>query len=115
MTAGEDQAQAIVGHGVVLHRLVAGVQQRRLGVAILPRRLAPQPIDGAVARGGDDPAGRARRQAARRPARHGRGEGILHRLLGDGDVAEHAHEDRHGAAVFGAEHPLDRLGSGVDQ
>ena len=43
-------------------RLVARVQQRRLGVAVVARRLAAQPVDRAVAGGGDDPARGARRQ-----------------------------------------------------
>ena len=74
-------------------------------------RLPAQPVDRPVAGGGDDPAGRARRQAGRRPALHGRGERVLDRLLGDVDVAEDADQDGHRAAVLRAEDPLD-LGGG---
>ena len=44
------------------------VQQRGLGVAVVAGGLAAQPVDRPVAGGGDDPAGRARRQAVGRPA-----------------------------------------------
>ena len=107
MTAGEDQAQPIVVHGALLDRLVAGVEQRRLRVAIAARRLAAQPIDRAVARGGDDPAGGAGRKPACRPVLQGRGKRVLDGVLRDVDVAEHAHQHRHRAAVFLGEDTLD--------
>ena len=84
-----------------------GVQQRRLGVAVVARGLAAQPIDRAVASGRDDPAGRRRRHAAVRPARDRRGERVLHGLLGDVDVAEDAGEDRHRPPVLLAKDTLD--------
>ena len=88
VAAGEDQAQPVVAHGALLGRFVPGVQQGGLGVPVLAGRLPAQPVDRPVAGGGDDPAGRARRQPGRRPPLHGRGERVLDRLLGDVDVAE---------------------------
>ena len=107
MAAGEDQPQALVAHRSLLDLFVAGVQQGRLGVAVGAGGLAPQPVDGAVARGGDDPARGARRQPVRGPPLHGRREGVGHRLLGDVDVAEDADQDGHRAAVLRAEDALD--------
>ena len=107
MAAGEDQPQPVVGHRPLLRRFVAHVHERRLGMSILARRFAPEPIDRAVLRRGDDPAHRARRRAARRPAPQRLGERVLHRFLGEVDVAEDA--DQHGdrAAVLRAEHAFD--------
>ena len=83
------------------------MQQRGLRVAVLARRLAAEPVDGAVARGGDDPARRARGEPARRPALDRGDEGVLDRLLGEVDVAEDADQDGDRAAVFLAEDTFD--------
>jgi hypothetical protein len=117
MAAREDQAQPVVAHRALVGRLlgarnpfdwlVAGVQQRRLGVALIARGFAAQAIDRPVAGGGDDPPGRARRQPFGRPAPDGDRERVLDRFLGDVDVAEDADQDRHGASVLLAEHTLD--------
>src|SRR6185295_20415931 len=79
----------------------------RLVVSILTRRFPAQAIDRPIARGRDDPAGRTRGQPARRPPLHRHDEGVLHRVLGEADVAEHADEYGHRAAVLRAEHTLD--------
>ena len=94
-------------HGVLLDGSSPRVQQRRLRVPVGARRLAPQAVDRPVARGRDDPAGRARREAVRRPALDRRGERVRDGVLGDVDVAEDADEDRDRAAVLRAEHALD--------
>ena len=112
VTAGEDQAQPIVVHGVVLptgglDRLVAGMEQGRLRVPVGARRLAAEAIDGAVAGGGDDPPRRAGRQPRLRPARGRRRERVLDGVLGHADVAEDAGQHGHRAAVLLAEHPFD--------
>jgi hypothetical protein len=67
VAAGEDQPQPVIMHGTLLRRIVAGMQQRGLGVPVLAGRLPAEAVDRPVAGGGDDPAGRAR-AAARRPA-----------------------------------------------
>ena len=98
--------------GALLGRLVPGVEQGGLGVPVLPGGLPAEPVDGPVAGGGDDPAGRARGQAGRRPPLHGRGERVLDGLLGDVDVAEDPDQDGDRPAVLLAEDPLD-LGGGT--
>ena len=68
VTAGEDEAEPVVAHrSLRLLGLVAGMQQGGLGVPVGAGRLPAQPVDGPVAGGGDDPAGRARRQPGGRP------------------------------------------------
>jgi hypothetical protein len=113
VAAGEDQAQAVVGHGALLGRLVAGVQQRGLGVPVGAGRLPPEAVDRPVAGGGDDPSRRARRQPAGRPPLERRGERVLDRLLGDLDVTEDADQDGHRAAVLLAEDTLDLRGGEI--
>jgi hypothetical protein len=93
--------------GALLEGLVARMEQRGLGVAILTRCLAAQPVDRAVARGRDDPTRRGGRQPVRRPAPEGCGERVLDRFLGDVDVAEDADQDGHRAPVLLAEDTLD--------
>ena len=118
MAAGEQQPEPVVAHGPLLggfgaRCFLAGLEQGGLGVPAGPRRFAAQPVDGLIPGGGDDPAGRAGRQAAGRPARRGAGEGVLDRVLGDVDVAEHADQDRDRPPVLLTEHPLDiRTGPG---
>jgi hypothetical protein len=70
-------------------------------------RLAPQPVDGPVTRGGDDPAGRAGRQARFRPPPGGFGERVLHGVFGRVDVTENPGQHGHRPAVLGPEDPLD--------
>ena len=110
VAAREDQAQPIVAHGVLLDRLAAGMQEDRLRVPILARRLATDAVDRLVAGSGDDPTCRARRQSAGRPRAHRRGKRILHGVLGHVDVADDTHQDRHGATILGTEHPFDLSG-----
>ena len=110
MAAGEDQTQAIVGHGVLLaaeRRLVGHVQQHGLRVSIFARSFAAKMVDRAAARGGDDPSRRAGWQAAVRPATDRFGECVLDRLLGESDVAEDTDQDSHRTAILGAEHTVD--------
>ena len=99
VAAREDQPQAVVLHRTDLGgRLVGRTQGGRLDVPIMARRLAAQPIDGPIARRRDDPRARVRRPAGLRPLRHGDGEGLLNRILGDVDVAEDADQRGDGAA-----------------
>src|SRR6202043_1101325 len=110
MAAGEDQAELIVAHRALLRRLAAGVQQRGLGMPVRARCLAPEAVDRAVARGGDDPSRRAGRQSGRRPPFHRCREGVLDGLLGNIDVAEDPDQDGHRATVLLAEYMFN-LGS----
>ena len=86
------------------------MKQRGLCMAVLAGCLTPQAVDGAVAGGGDDPSGRARRDPAVRPAPEGLDEGVLDRLLGDVDVTESADQDSNRPPVFLTEDSLDVCG-----
>ena len=55
---------------------------------------APQAIDRLVARNARDPGARVVRHAVGRPALQGDHEGLLHRLLGQVEVAEDADQAR---------------------
>jgi len=74
------------------------------------RRLPPEPVDGLVAGGRDDPTARIRRHTGHRPALEGDDEGLLHRLFGEVDVTEEADQGGHGPAelqperLFNARH-----------
>src|SRR5207302_2087884 len=107
MAAGEHQSQTVVAHGTLLGRFTVRLKQRRLRLPIFPGRLATEAVDGPVARRGDDPSRRARRQPIRGPPLRRRREGVLNRILGDIDVTEDPDQDRHGTTVFRAEHTLD--------
>ncbi len=111
MTAGEHQAEPVVAHGAFLgRRVVGGAQQRCLGMAVLADGLPAEAVDCPVARGSDDPAGRAWRRAGARPAFNGHGEGLLDRLLGEVDIAEAADQDGDRAPVLPPEHVGDLFG-----
>src|SRR5690348_1438359 len=108
MTASEDQTQTFIGHVVFLDGFLRHEFERRL-LALVARGLAPYPVDGAIAGGDDDPAGRRGRYAARRPAFERYRKRVLHCLLGERNVAELAHEHGHGAAVLVPEYLRDVL------
>jgi hypothetical protein len=111
VAAGEDEAKPVVlhwshllGHAGIF---VARREHPRLVEQFPSTRLAAQAIDGAVAGGDRDPAARIGRQAGARPLAEGDGEGVLHGVLGDVDVTEHADQGGDGSAVLRAEHPAD--------
>jgi hypothetical protein len=97
-------------HRPVLLGLVALQQLQGRLRARVTRCFATQPVDRAVARGGDDPARRRRRDAALRPALQCGGERVLHGFLGQGNIPELAHEYGHGAAVLAPEYLSDLVG-----
>ena len=110
MAAGEHEPEAVVAHGADLLGLVGAQllgEGDGSGVLAVAQRLAAGSVDRAVARGGDDPAGRARRDAGARPGLERDGERLLHGLLGEADVADEAREGGDRAAVVVAEHALD--------
>ena len=111
VAAGEDEREAVVGdraHVVLLgrQRLEPGEQLGLAGECLL----APEPVDRAVARGGDDPGARARRRPVARPALERDREGVLHRVLGELEVAEDAGECCDGTAPFLPEDAADVRG-----
>src|SRR4029078_2290726 len=61
VAAREDQAQSIVAPPGDLDLFLVRLEQRGLHVAVVARGLAPEAVDRAVARGGEDPAAGVRR------------------------------------------------------
>ena len=113
MTAGEDQLQALVGHGVVLlegFRLRPGGLCVERGQPLAQGALAAEAVDREVAGRGDDPPERRCGHAVGRPARGGAAERLLHRVLGQVRISEAAHERRHRASPVLAERGGGRLG-----
>src|SRR4051794_327937 len=93
MAAGEDQPQPVVDdRALVAHRwlLVAGrpaPPPRPPPRAPPPRSVAPQAIDGPPPGGRRDPRPRTGRHAVAPPRRDRGLEGVLHRVLGQLEVA----------------------------
>jgi hypothetical protein len=101
MTAGEDEAQAVVrnrAHLLVLSRPL--LQERELAVE---RSLAADPVEGPVARCGQKPGRRVVRHPVARPPLQRGCERILKRVLGEVEVAEGADQGREDAAALLAE------------
>jgi hypothetical protein len=95
---GEDQPQPLVGdraHGRGL--LVVAAERPQFGFerhpSAGPSALGTDPVDGAVARGGDDPRRGVVGDAAFRPPLERGDEGVLDRLLGTIEIAKDAGED----------------------
>ena len=114
MTAGEDQAQPVVRDGAVVHLVhLVLLVRRRERLELLHLVLEPaspaEAVDRLVPRGGRDPRGRVARQATARPDLEGDEEGVLHRLLGEVEVAEHADERRDRPSRLVSEQAVDGL------
>src|SRR2546422_9662835 len=108
---GEDEAKPVVLHGALLSGRVGIVvvrrKQRRLAQQFSSTRLAAQAVYGAVAGGRRDPGAGVGRQAGTRPLAQGDGERVLHRILGEVDVAEDADQGSDRSAGLLAEDPAD--------
>ena len=109
MTAGEDQPQALVGNGAVLDLalLFRGHERLELAHLVLEPARAPDPVDRLVPGGGRDPRARVARHSALRPDLERDDEGVLHRLLREVEVAEHADERRDRPSRLLAEQAVD--------
>jgi hypothetical protein len=94
VAAGEDQPQPVVDdRALVIHRrlLVLGVQAHQLGKAVgaVGHRPVPaQAVDRPPPGGGGDPRPRVGRDAVAPPLRDGGLERVLHRVLGQLEVAD---------------------------
>jgi len=106
VTAGEDQAQAVIHDVVVLD--LGSLLRNVVLTGDFPASLA-QPVDRAEASRGNQPGPRAGRHALYRPALDCRRERILKRLLGEIEVAEEADQRGENAAGFRAVDRLDRV------
>jgi len=92
MAAREDQLESLVGNHcvIVAGKLLDPSEQLRLA---RERLLAPDPVDRAVACRRHDPGAGVRRHAVTRPALGSDEERVLHRVLGEIEIAENAAED----------------------
>jgi hypothetical protein len=99
--------QSVVGHGGVLLRLIGSEHVRGLPVTVIAGSFPAQAVDRAVARGRDDPSGRARGQPGGWPSLYRFDEGVLDRLLGHADIAKGANQHGNGATVLLTEDTLD--------
>ncbi len=119
VTAGEDQPQAFVGD--LAHLVAQSLQMGELakGVGAFPQPpFSPQAVDRAVPGGRGDPRPRVVRQALGRPALQRHREGVLHRLLGQVEVTEHADERRDRPPRLAPEQAVDDLtarGGAIDR
>ena len=98
MAAREDELQALVGEGHLVHFVLRGFGDVQLAELALERPPPPDLIDGAIPRRGDQPGRRVGRLALARPALRGRRERLLSGLLGEIEVAEEADEGRENTA-----------------
>ena len=112
MTAHEDEVQAIVGnrvHVALLLRSLLGRQRPRELLELLHAApLTTEPVERSVARHRHDPRARVRGDAVARPAGERDEEGLLHRVLGEVDIAERPHERRDRPPRLLAEEAGDR-------
>src|SRR5665213_1717504 len=113
MTAGEDQAQTVVGdrgHGVILQRIFGAqraFEQDRALRLLAAGALAAQPVDRGVARRRQYPCRGASGETVARPALERGYIGFLQRILGEIDIAQDAGQGRDGASAVGAEAARD--------
>ena len=120
VAAGEEQSQPVVVHATEVGRFFAArvlVPHQRLQVVERgrPGGLSTHAVDGPPSGDGGEPRARSGRDALGGPLRHGSGERVGHRLLGQPHVAaELAGERREECGPLLAIRPLDGLG-GLDQ
>jgi hypothetical protein len=91
VAAGEEQSQPVVrdgGHVVAIGFHAGGCERLELAQLLLVAPLAAQPIDRLVARRTNDPGGGVVGQPVARPALERRGERLLHRVLGEVEIAQ---------------------------
>ena len=117
MAAGEDEAQPIVldagVRGAVDRPPPAIFGRGQVGRLVGVERAGGAPaqqVEGAVACDRGQPGRRRRRQAFGRPDLEGLGEGVLHRVFGELEVAEAADQAGQQARPFGAADAIDDRG-----
>src|SRR5215471_187213 len=80
----------------------------QLVLLFAPRALAARLVDDLAMRGGGDPRGGILRKSALAPGGDGRGEGLLHGLLGAVERSANADQSGDDAPVLRAKHGLRR-------
>jgi hypothetical protein len=103
VAAGEDEPEPVVGHVVGL----PGCEEGGFAEQVPFPGPSAETIDRVVSRGGGDPAAGVGWQPAVRPPAQSDREGLLHRVLGQVDVAEGADQGGHRPAGLLAEDPAD--------
>jgi hypothetical protein len=113
MAAGEDQPELVVLEGLVveLERLgVVGFEPHgQLDDRSVESGAPAHRVDRLEAACGYEPGGGLRRNAVPRPLLDRGGERIVHRVLGEGEVAEHPDQGREHAARLSPVGPVDRF------
>jgi hypothetical protein len=107
VAAREHELEPLVGERGLVHgvlRRLGNFEQARLR---RQRPVAPDAVDGAVARRGDEPGARVGRLAVARPALGGDRERVLRGLLGEVEIAEEADQGREDSAPLVAEGLLE--------
>ena len=113
VAAGEHQAQAIVLDArrvVPVDASAFRLGRRHVGRLVGVERTGGAPaqqVDGTAPGHGREPGGRRRRQALRRPDLERLGEGVLHRVLGELEVADPPDQAREQARTLGAADAVD--------
>jgi hypothetical protein len=102
----EDQFQPFVGNRRLVHLLLRCDRLQQAGL-LGEFPLAPDTVDRAVARGGDEPGAGVARRAIARPALGRDRKGLLGGLLGEVEIAEKADQAGEYAAPFVAEDLLE--------
>ena len=106
VAAGEDQREPLVGQGVHVVLLGRLGPREQLGLS-LERPGAADPVDRRIPRDGLDPGPRPSRDPAPGPRLEGLCERVLHRVLGELEVAEDADQGREDAAPLVPEDALE--------
>jgi hypothetical protein len=108
VAAREEELQPLVGNRRLVH-VVRGARDGEVEELRLRRQrpVAPDPVDCAVASGGDEPAPRILRRAVPRPTLGRDRECLLRGLLGELEIAEETDQRGDDAAPLVAEDLLD--------
>jgi hypothetical protein len=121
MTAGEHQAEAVVGWviiglvGSALVRRPQRLQRLELGSLCGQRLLAAQAVDRAVASDLGDPGARIVRNAVNRPALERDDERLLDRLLGGVEIAKDPDQGRDRPPRLMPEQTVDDLATTYEE
>ena len=111
VAAGEDKSEPVVGDtthvGLVSSERLERLERLQLRSLLAKGSLTPQPIDRSVARGRRDPRAGVVGDPAFRPHPHRLRERVLHRVLGQVEVAQDADQRRDRPPLLVPEQAVD--------
>jgi hypothetical protein len=107
MATGEDELEALVRDRRLVHLVLHALRHLQPTQLLRVRALAPEPVDRAIAGGGDEPGAWALRRAVARPAFGCDRERLLSGVLGEVEVAEDADQGGEDASPLVAEDLLE--------